>query len=91
HPSFAEGFGLPVAEALALGLPVLCSDLAELRETGGEAPDYLDPRDAAGWQAAILDYGKPDSPRRAAQLGRLAHWRAPSWEAHFAAVRPLLL
>jgi glycosyltransferase involved in cell wall biosynthesis len=90
HPSFAEGFGLPVAEALALGLPVLCSDLAELRETGGEAPEYLDPRDAAAWHAAIPDYAAPHSPRRAAQLGRLPAWRPPSWEAHFAAVRPLL-
>jgi glycosyltransferase involved in cell wall biosynthesis len=90
HPSFAEGFGLPVAEALALGLPVLCSALAELRETGGAMPEYLDPRDAAAWHAAILDYAMLHSPRRAAQLGRLPLWRPPSWDAHFAAVRPLL-
>ncbi|HEY1413871.1 MAG TPA: glycosyltransferase family 1 protein, partial [Rhodopila sp.] len=33
-PSFAEGFGLPVAEAVAHGTPVLCSDLPALREAG---------------------------------------------------------
>jgi glycosyltransferase involved in cell wall biosynthesis len=90
HPSFAEGFGLPVAEALALGLPVLCSDLAELRETGGAAPEYLDPRDAAAWHAAVLDYAQPDSPRRAAQLDRLSTWCPPNWDEHFAIVRRLL-
>jgi glycosyltransferase involved in cell wall biosynthesis len=44
-PSLAEGYGLPVAEALALGVPVLCSDLPELREIGLDAPEYLDPLD----------------------------------------------
>ena len=41
-PSLAEGFGLPVTEALALGVPVICSDLPALRENGGNVPDYLD-------------------------------------------------
>ncbi len=43
-PSLAEGFGLPVAEALAVGVPVLCSDLPALHESGGgEFRTYLDP------------------------------------------------
>ncbi|WP_059413224.1 glycosyltransferase family 4 protein [Cupriavidus basilensis] len=81
-PSFAEGFGLPVAEALALGVPVIASDLPALRETGGGTPDYLDPMDGPAWLRAIRDYTPPDSPRRAAQLGRLAAWTAPTWDAH---------
>ena len=34
-PSSVEGFGLPVAEALSLGVPVIASDIAAHREVGG--------------------------------------------------------
>ena len=81
-PSFAEGYGLPVAEALAHGAPVLCSPLPALREVGQNVPDYLDPLDGPAWQQAIEDYAAPNSPRRDAQLARLADWRAPSWDGH---------
>jgi len=90
HPSLAEGFGLPVAEALALGVPVLCSDLPALRESGGGVPEYLHAADCTAWQSAILDYAD-DTARRAAQLVRLARWRAPSWADHFAIVERLIV
>ncbi len=89
-PSFVEGYGLPVAEALAAGVPVVCSDLPALREVGGDVPEYLDPLDGAAWRAAVLDYSKADSPRRTSQLARLRGWRKPEWSAHFAAVDGLL-
>lgn len=85
-PSFAEGFGLPVAEALALGTPVIASDLPALRETGGDAPDYLDPLDGPAWTRAVLDYAAPNAPRRDAQLTRLSRWRAPTWDDHVGGV-----
>ena len=85
-PSFAEGFGFPVIEAFQLGVPVLCSDIAALREIGGTVPEFLDPLDGPGWGRAILDYAAPDSPRRAAQLARLAAWRPLRWDAYFAAI-----
>jgi glycosyltransferase involved in cell wall biosynthesis len=88
-PSLAEGFGLPVAEALTLGVPVLCSDRPALRETGGDVPEYLDPADANAWRQAVLDY-MPGLARRQAQLARLAGWRAPRWDAHFAIVDRLI-
>lgn len=89
-PSFAEGYGLPLAEALAAGAPAICSDLPALREVGGAVPEYLDPLDGAGWRRTILDYAAPDSRARAAQLARMRAWAPPCWDDHFAAVDGLL-
>jgi glycosyltransferase involved in cell wall biosynthesis len=89
-PSYAEGFGFPLIEALASGNPVLCSDLPALREIGGAIPEYFDPLDGNAWRAAILDYAYDPSPRREAQLQRLSKWRAPCWSDHFAAVEALV-
>ncbi|AWW73667.1 glycosyl transferase [Erythrobacter sp. KY5] len=80
-PSFAEGYGMPIAEALALGTPVLASDLPAHKEAGGNAPDYLDPLDGPAWKAAVLEYAK-HGPARKAQLDRMRDWRAPDWSDH---------
>ncbi|WP_235450429.1 glycosyltransferase family 4 protein [Komagataeibacter europaeus] len=52
-PSFAEGFGLPLAEALVLGVPVICSDIPVFYEVAGCNAVYLDPTDGPAWRAAI--------------------------------------
>ncbi|MBE7730092.1 glycosyltransferase family 4 protein [Komagataeibacter sp. FXV3] len=52
-PSFAEGFGLPLAEALVLGVPVACSDIPVFHEVAGENAIYLDPTDGPAWRVAI--------------------------------------
>lgn len=85
-PSFAEGYGLPVAEALALGVPVIASDLPALHEAGGGAPDFLDPLDGRAWLQAIQEYMDPLGRRRQAQLARISAWQAPRWEDHFRVV-----
>lgn len=89
-PSLAEGYGLPLVEALAAGVPVIASDLPVFREIGRAVPELLPPDNAEAWMAAITDYARPDSPRRAEQLQRLQGFRAPDWRDHFAAVDALL-
>ena len=89
-PSFAEGYGMPLVEALSLGTPVLANDLPAFREVAGDVPDYLHPLDGPAWMQAVLDYADPGGPRRAAQLQRMRGWRAPTWEDHFRRVACLM-
>jgi glycosyltransferase involved in cell wall biosynthesis len=84
-PSFAEGYGMPVAESLSAGTAVICSDLPALREAGGGVPDYVDPLDGPSWRAHILDHFR-GGPLHAAQMHRLTLWRAPTWEDHMSIV-----
>lgn len=53
-PSLAEGFGLPLLEGMAMGVPTLASDIPSHREIGRDATVLLDPAADAAWEAAIL-------------------------------------
>ncbi|HEY9288011.1 MAG TPA: glycosyltransferase family 1 protein [Candidatus Dormibacteraeota bacterium] len=78
-PSRAEGFGLPVIEALACGTPVICSDLPVLREIAEGIAIFCNPTDAADFaraMARVLD--QPDS--LAARQARVERARTFSWE-----------
>ncbi|MGH6837134.1 MAG: glycosyltransferase family 4 protein [Methylocella sp.] len=52
-PSFAEGYGLPIAEALAASVPVIASDIPVFRETAGGRITALSPIDGEGWLETI--------------------------------------
>ena len=89
-PSFAEGFGMPVSEALAAGTPVIAADLPVFRETAGDVPLYIDPLDGIGWKQAILAYSQPDSHLRRGQCERIKSWKPPLWQDHFAGVHAFM-
>jgi glycosyltransferase involved in cell wall biosynthesis len=80
-PSLAEGFGLPVLEAMRRRTPVACSDTAVFREVAGEAALYFDPHDPGSIAAAVMRLlgDRPLAERLAsAGLERQARF---TWEA----------
>lgn len=64
-PSIYEGFGLPVVEAMASGVPVAASDIPVLREIAADSADFVPPRDVARWSETIRGLME-DASRRAA-------------------------
>lgn len=89
-PSFAEGYGMPLAEALAMGVPVIASDLPAFREIAGDIPEYVDPLDGRRWAEWIVEYARPHSPARQRQCQKMAGFALPSWGAHFQQVEALM-
>ncbi len=81
-PSFAEGFGLPVAEALARDCRVIAADLPVYRELFGNSPVYADPNDLYSWADKIQELGAGRG-ERAKCSGIVA---GLTWENHFKAV-----
>jgi glycosyltransferase involved in cell wall biosynthesis len=76
-PSFEEGFGLPVLEAMARGVPVACSDTSSLPEVAGDAALLFDPSDP-GSIACAVDRLLGDADLRA-ELVRRGHRRCATF------------
>ena len=83
-PSFAEGYGLPVMEALQLGTPVIATDLPVYREIAGDRPVYLDPTDKDGWKSAVESFASAPRSEMAPDFP------APTWQGHFRTVETWL-
>lgn len=69
YPSLMESFGLPLAEALAAGCPVIASDLPYAREVCGDAARYFDPQQPLDIAEAVLSL--LDDPVNLEQLRRV--------------------
>jgi glycosyltransferase involved in cell wall biosynthesis len=69
-PSLYEGFGLPVLDALACGVPVLAANTSSLPEVAGDAAVYCDPHRPASIAAGIQQVLRPDVAAALIQRGR---------------------
>jgi glycosyltransferase involved in cell wall biosynthesis len=73
-----EGFGIPLVEAMALGTPLVVSDIPVFREVGEDAATYVDPDDVSGFVRAVRELDDPEvwEQRSAAARSRAQHY---SW------------
>lgn len=80
QPSFEEGFGLPVVEAMACGTPVVCSTAGALSEIAGEAAAFFDPHQVEELAELLRQVLASESMRAGLRAKGLERARLFTWE-----------
>lgn len=81
-PSLYEGFGIPLIEAMASGVPAICSDTSSLPEIGGSAVVTFDPKDIEEIKNSIITVIKDDNKQKEMVEKGLKRAKIFSWKKH---------
>jgi len=88
YPSEYEGWGLPIAESLAWGKPVIAARTSSVEEIAGDLIDYIDPYSVEGCVAALARLRRPDALAEAE--GRATSYRPTRWADSAAAFEEII-
>jgi glycosyltransferase involved in cell wall biosynthesis len=89
-PSFAEGYGLPIVEALSLGTPVVCSDIPVFHEVSQNRAMFLSPLDGKGWLKVIEQLNAGDCSLHRELLAEAGCFVAPTWNSYFSKIEEFI-
>lgn len=81
-PSYYEGFGLPLIEAMSLGVPVISSNRTSLPEIGGDACTYFNPSDCSSIAQVILQVLNDKDKKKNMKKKSIERAKLFTWEKH---------
>lgn len=88
-PSFVEGWGMPLAEALSMGVGAICSDLSVFKECGQDLAIAIDPIDGAKWYSTLRMVHE-DVSFRDALRENAKKYVSPDWGIHLSKLNELV-
>jgi glycosyltransferase involved in cell wall biosynthesis len=89
-PSHAEGYGLPMVEALTLRTPVIATDAPVFREVTQKCATYVSPLDGVGWRDAVYAFADRRSKEASAAQVYAKGFEPPTWLRYFEGVEGFL-